>query len=66
VPGSWVSPWSEAGQCPVPDNETVCVPDCALSVIFKVAERDPLVFGLKLTLIVQLLLLSAASELPQV
>jgi len=38
------------------------VPDCTLSVIVKVAESDPLVFGLKLTLMVQLLLLPAASE----
>jgi hypothetical protein len=37
-----------------------------LSVICKVAEREPLAFGLKLTLIVQLLLLPAASEPPQV
>jgi hypothetical protein len=37
-----------------------------LSVICKVAEREPLAFGLKLTLIVQLLLSPAASELPQV
>jgi hypothetical protein len=41
------------------------VPDCTLSATFKVAESDRLVFGLKLTLIVQLLLLPAASELPQ-
>jgi hypothetical protein len=35
-----------------PDSDTVCVRDCALSVIFKVAESDPLAFGLKLRLIV--------------
>jgi hypothetical protein len=39
------------------------VPDWALSVIFNVAERDFLAFGLKVTLMVQLAF--AASELPQ-
>jgi len=37
-----------------------------LSVICKVAEREPLAFGLKLTLMSQLLLPPAANELPQV
>lgn len=48
---------------PVPDSDTVCVPDAALSVTFNVADREPLAAGLNATLIVQLL--PAASELPQ-
>ena len=48
---------------PVPDSDTVCVPDCALSVTFNVADREPLAADLNATLIVQLL--PAASELPQ-
>jgi len=38
----------------LPGSDTVCVPDCALSVNFNVAEREPLALGLKLTLTLQL------------
>ncbi len=41
---------------PVPDNATVCGLPAALSVIFKIALRAPVVVGLKVTLIVQLAL----------
>jgi hypothetical protein len=35
---------------PVPDSDTVCVPDSALSVTFNVADREPLAAGLYATL----------------
>ncbi len=51
------------GTVPVPERLTVCGLPLALSVIASVELSAPVVVGVKVTLIVQLVL--AASELPQ-
>jgi hypothetical protein len=62
-PNASVAGVTFTGTTPLPVSDTVCGLLLALSVILRVPVRDPVVVGVKVTLMVQLV--AAASDVPQ-